>query len=171
LVSSPTPTAAPSSAQPRTAGQSRVAIRSRRPPPGARGARGARARAAPPCPPDAQQGEEAERPPELVEHHRLEETARPEEERRRGHAQRREQLRPAPPAEFARQERGERHDRGVRQRREEPQQHRPVHHGVGAEHSGGLGGYRHERREVHGPEPQVLAHREVEQLVAVHAVG
>jgi hypothetical protein len=122
--------------------------------------------------PESDERDEAQRPPELVEHHRLEERAGAQEERRRGDGAGGEELRPASSAEVAREHRGEQHEHGSGEGRRQTQHgHRLDHPLVAGDGARELGEHGDERREVHRPEPQVLAHGEVEQLVAVDAVG
>ena len=111
--------------------------------------------------------EQGQRPRELIEDDRLEETAGPEEERARDQRQRREPLRPAPAAELAGNHAGKQDQCGGGESGDETDGgERVAEQGASAAAEHG-----DERWEVHGPDPEVLAHGEVEQLVPVKTPG
>ena len=114
---------------------------------------------------DPRQGEKGERPPELIEHDRLQHPTRAQKEWARQHGECRSPGGAPPAAELACQAAGQpdeqsggerRHDADCDERVAE-RERRPAHQG---DHRG----------EVHLPETQVASHRQVEQLVAMDAV-
>ena len=114
-----------------------------------------------------QQHEQRRGPPELIEHDGLEEAAGAEKHRAQGDGEAGGELGESPAAEAAGSERGEQHDERCCDGREEPN----CQQGSAERRERGAAGEGNERWKVHAPEVEMPGHGEIEEFVAVEAVG
>ncbi len=116
---------------------------------------------------EVEEREEGAGPPELIEHHGLEEIAGAEEQGTQAHGKTGGDLGDGAAAQPASGDHGEQHQRGGRDGGEEPDGEQ----GAAQQLEGGERRHCDEGRKIHGPELEVLGHGEIEEFVAVEAVG